>query len=169
MGLLAGVRSWFQGKKTILGGSLLIVCGIAGAFTGKLSLIDATTVAGFGISICGLGAKANRYLGALEAVATAGVDLRLGNKAGAIAALKPVAIQVAEEYTALTPALPATPVTAALPDPAPSPFRSAGATDLSPYSPVLSGDDAMQPGPARVATAEERAALWAKATGEGKS
>jgi len=97
MGKLAALRVWFQGKKTILGGSLLIVGGLAGAFTGKLSLSDATTLAGVGISVCGIGAKANHFLGALSQVAQAGVDLRLGNKAGAIAELRPVAVEVAEQ------------------------------------------------------------------------
>lgn len=167
MGSLAAVQIWFQGRKTILGGSLLIVCGVVGAFDGKLSLIDATTVAGFGLSICGLGAKANRFLGALEGVATAGVDLRLGNRAGAAAALRSAAIQAAQQVAEPELAPTALPEPTAAPAPIAAPLRPSGSTDLSPYAPVLSGDDAMRPGPARVATAAERAELWAKAMGQG--
>jgi len=155
MEMLAALRVWFQGKKTVLGGSVLIVCGIVGAFTGKLSAIDAMTVAGFGISICGVGAKANHFLGALQAIATAGVDLRMGNRAGAIAELRPVVLdaveQVAPQLVAAEPAAVPQPLAAPVPAIPPSP---------------LSGDDAMKPGPGRVATAAEWETLRKIATGE---
>jgi hypothetical protein len=93
----ASVRTWFQGKKTILGGGVLIAAGVAGVALGKVSVVDGMTLVGFGVSICGFSAKTERHqsemLSALQAVATAGVDLRLGNKAGAIAAVEPVLIQ----------------------------------------------------------------------------
>jgi hypothetical protein len=99
-------RNWFQGKKTIIGGVALIAAGVAGVVTGKMTVLDGFTVAGFGFSICGWSAKVNRHqsemLTALQAVATAGVDLRLGNKAGALAAMQPV---IGEAIQATVPAL----------------------------------------------------------------
>jgi hypothetical protein len=88
------IRSWFAGKKTTLGGCLVIGAAVAGVATGKLSIVDATAVIGLGCSICGWSAKANRHqaelLTALEAVAAAGADLRAGNKAAAVFDMKPV-------------------------------------------------------------------------------
>ena len=171
MGFLAAVRVWFQGKKTILGGTLLIVVGVAGAFYGKLSLIDATTIAAAGISVCGIGAKANHFLAALSQVAQAGVDYRMGNRTGAIEDLKPVVVDLAQQ---VGPQLVPAPATAA---PAPTPSQpsqtpSAPVAELKPapplpFTPALSGDDAMRPGPARTASAEEWAALQKIARGEG--
>jgi hypothetical protein len=88
------LRGWFAGKKTTLGGCLVIAAGVAGAATGKLASVDAVTVVGVGISICGWSAKANRHqaeiLGALEAVAAAGSDLRAGNRHAAVYDMKPL-------------------------------------------------------------------------------
>ena len=92
--IAAGIRTWFQGKKTILGGLVLIVAGVAGVALGKLGVADGASLVGFGISICGFSAKTERHqsqmLAALQAVAAAGVDLRLGNRAGALAAVEPI-------------------------------------------------------------------------------
>ncbi len=85
---LANLRVWFQGRKTILGGCLLIAAGVAGVWAGKLPPDQAMIVVGFGISFCGWSAKANRHqqeiLAALRAVAIAGAEARAGNKAAAI-------------------------------------------------------------------------------------
>lgn len=95
--IAAGLRAWFQGKKTLLGGGLLIVVGVLGVGLGKVGAMDGAQLVGFGVAICGFSAKAERHqsqvLTALQAVATAGVDLRLGNKAGALAAVEPVIVQ----------------------------------------------------------------------------
>ena len=96
------LRGWFAGKKTYLGGGAVIAAALAGAFTGHLSITDAVAVAGVGLSVCGLGAKADRnhsqIVTALTAVAAAGADVRLGNKAAVLADLKPLET-VAEQET----------------------------------------------------------------------
>jgi len=78
---LAAVRGWLQGKKTMLGGLVLIAAGVAGVAFGKLPVDQAAVVVGFGISVAGWAAKANRHqaqiLEALEAVAQAGVQVRV--------------------------------------------------------------------------------------------
>jgi hypothetical protein len=105
MVLAVAVKGWFQGKKTMLGGLVLIVAGVAGAGLGKLPVDQAVIVVGFGISICGWSAKANRHqaeiLAALTATATAGALARSGNKAGAVAVLENAATaEVVAEATA---------------------------------------------------------------------
>lgn len=99
--IAAAIRTWFKGKKTILGGGVLILAGIFGVALGKVSVVDGLTLVGGGISVCGFGAKTERHqsqvLAALQAVAVAGVDLRLGNRAGAIAAVEPVVLQDLKE------------------------------------------------------------------------
>ncbi len=60
-GWMGSVREWLQGKKSILGGCVVIAAAVAGAFTGKLQPMDAVGVAGFGFSLCGMAAKANRH------------------------------------------------------------------------------------------------------------
>jgi hypothetical protein len=74
------VQTWFQGKKTMLGGLVLIAAGVVGIAFGKLPVDQGVVVAGFGISICGWSAKANRHqaelLAALTAVAQVGVTYR---------------------------------------------------------------------------------------------
>ncbi len=80
---------WLQGKKTIIGGSVLMAVAIAGAFFGQLSPVDAVAVAALGFSVLGLSAKANRHqaelLAALSAVAQSGKAYRQGDKAAALA------------------------------------------------------------------------------------
>jgi hypothetical protein len=81
LALLAGrVRTWFQGRKTMLGGLTLIAAAIAGVATGQLSVEQGVVILGFGVSICGWSAKENRHqaevLAALTAVAQAGVQAR---------------------------------------------------------------------------------------------
>lgn len=121
------VREWFVGKKTTLGGCLIIAATVGGVATGSLSIVDGITVVGFGFSICGWSAKANRHqselLSALESVAAAGVDLRTDNKAAAIAeidsqisqAIALVAPTVISAEPAATPVAAPAPVTAAQP------------------------------------------------------
>jgi len=91
------VREWLMGKKTMIGGCLIIVAGVSGVAWGKLTTVDAMYVLGLGISICGWSAKANRHqvaiLGALEAVAAAGASYRSGDKAGAAKTLAQAAVQ----------------------------------------------------------------------------
>ena len=84
----AELIGWWQGKKTILGGGLVMLAAVAGVWTGKLPADQALIVLGFGLSIAGYGAKANRHqaelLAALQAVAQAGNDYRSGGAAKAI-------------------------------------------------------------------------------------
>jgi hypothetical protein len=91
------IREWFQGKKTIIGGSLVIAAGVAAVALGKLAPVEGMALVGMGVSICGWSAKANRYqtqiLGALEAVAAAGLSVRAGKGSReAIFDLKPLGI-----------------------------------------------------------------------------
>ena len=174
MNALAATWSWFQGKKTILGGAILILVAFLGAFTGKLGLVDAATITGFGISFLGLGSKGNKILAGLAAVSQAGIDLRLGNKAAVVADLKPVAQEVVNEFGCSIPNCPDCAVLAAARslneqakvevEPAPAPQLVPAALKPAPplpSGPPPSGDDAMRPGPRRTATAEEWAALQA--------
>jgi hypothetical protein len=91
------IRGWFAGKKTILGGCLVIAAGVAGVFTGKLAATEASVVVGVGISICGWSAKANRHqeeiLQALGIIACAGDDFRAGNDKAAIFDMKPLGVE----------------------------------------------------------------------------
>lgn len=79
---------WFQGKKTILGGGLVMAAAVAGVWYGKLDPVTGMGALGFGLSIAGMSAKANRHqaqlLDALKAIAQVGGDERAGNTAQAI-------------------------------------------------------------------------------------
>jgi hypothetical protein len=96
MGTLKAAVVWFQGKKTMLGGLVLIAAAVAGTVTGKLPVDQGAIVLGFGISICGWSAKANRHqaeiLAALQTVAVAGAQVRAGNKTGAMQTVEAAAI-----------------------------------------------------------------------------
>jgi hypothetical protein len=85
----AAAAAWFRGKKTILGGGLVMAAAVAGVWTGKLDPATGLGVLGFGLSIAGMSAKANRHqaqlLDALKAVAQVAGDERSGNAAQAIA------------------------------------------------------------------------------------
>jgi hypothetical protein len=87
--LWTAAKVWWQGKKTIVGGCLVIAAGVAGVAYGKVDPVTGLGVVGFGLSIAGFSAKANRHqaelLTALQGVATAAVDIRSGNSAGAAA------------------------------------------------------------------------------------
>ena len=78
----AAVRVWWQGKKTILGGALVMAAGAAGIWYGKLDPVSGLAVVGFGLSIAGYSAKVNRHqaelLAALGAISQAGADARAG-------------------------------------------------------------------------------------------
>ena len=76
----AAVVVWWQGKKTILGGGLVMAAGVAGVWLGKLDPVTGLGVLGAGLSIAGFSAKANRHqdelLVALDGIALAGADER---------------------------------------------------------------------------------------------
>jgi hypothetical protein len=101
----AAVVVWFQGKKTILGGVLVIAAGVAGVWYGKLDPVNGLTVVGIGVSIAGYSAKVNRHqaqlLAALQDVSRAAADSKLGS-AAVIGDLVPGAIGLA---SAAAPAL----------------------------------------------------------------
>lgn len=82
------VSVWWQGKKTIVGGVLVMAAAVAGVAYGKVDPVTALGVVGVGMSIAGFGAKANRHqaelLTALQGVAQAAADMRMGNSAGAL-------------------------------------------------------------------------------------
>jgi len=84
----AAVVTWWQGKKTIFGGGVVMAAAVAGVCYGKLEPVDALTVLGIGLSICGLAAKTNRHqaelLTALQGVAQVSTDLRSGKSAQAV-------------------------------------------------------------------------------------
>lgn len=79
---------WFEGKKTILGGAVILAAAVAGVWYGKLDPVTGLALAGAGFSVIGYGNKANRHqaqiLTALEGVAQAGIDLRTGRPAAAL-------------------------------------------------------------------------------------
>ncbi len=89
MGKIWGwVVVWWQGKKTILGGALVMVAAVAGVWYGKLDPTVGLTLLGVGLSIAGMGAKFNRHqaelLIALQGVAQTGADERAGKPAQVI-------------------------------------------------------------------------------------
>lgn len=79
---MTAAREWLQGKKSILGGGVMIAAAVAGVFAGKLPVDQAVVVAGFGFSVCGMAAKAERHqselLSALQDVGVAGTQFRAG-------------------------------------------------------------------------------------------
>jgi hypothetical protein len=95
---LAGVVNWLKGKKTILGGGLIMAAGVAGVALGKVDPTVGLGVLGFGLSIAGAGAKANRHqaqlLTALNAVAQVAADKRAGNTQAAIHDAEDAAINI---------------------------------------------------------------------------
>lgn len=106
MGILGKIWIWFQGKKTILGGLVILAAAVAGVWYGHLDPVTGVAVAGIGLSVAGWGDKANRHqaelLAALQGVAKVGEDVRSGNGQQGIqdaqataAALAPAAISEA--------------------------------------------------------------------------
>lgn len=87
-GFWAAFVTWFQGKKTILGGLVVVGAGVTGVWIGKLDPASGAAVVGTGLSIAGFAAKANRHqaqiLAGLQGVAQAAADVKAGNKAKAI-------------------------------------------------------------------------------------
>jgi hypothetical protein len=85
----AVVVVWWQGKKTMVGGGLVMAAAVAGVWYGKLDPVTGLTVLGIGLSIAGFSAKANRHqaelLTVLQGVAQAGSDVRAGKPEQAIA------------------------------------------------------------------------------------
>lgn len=79
---------WWQGKKTILGGCLVMAAAVVGVWFGKLDPVTGLGVLGAGLSISGFSAKANRHqaelLTALQGVAQVGADTRAGDRPKAL-------------------------------------------------------------------------------------
>lgn len=115
----AAVLVWWQGKKTILGGGLVMAAAVAGVWYGKLDPVSGVTVLGIGLSIAGMSAKANRHqaelLTALQGVAAVGTATRTAGPAQAVQLAEnevlasaeqmvPAAIQGASGLAAVEPA-----------------------------------------------------------------
>ena len=79
---------WWQGKKTMVGGALVMAAAAAGVWYGKLDPVSGLTLLGIGLSIAGFSAKENRHqaelLTALQGVAQIGADERAGKSAQVI-------------------------------------------------------------------------------------
>jgi hypothetical protein len=88
MAIWQRVLGWFEGKKTILGGAVILAGAVAAVWLGKVDPATGLTLAGVGLSIVGYGDKANRHqaelLTALQGVAQVGADIRAGNKQQAV-------------------------------------------------------------------------------------
>jgi hypothetical protein len=84
--------AWWAGKKMIVGGGLVMAAGVAGVWYGKVDPVSGLAVVGFGLSIAGWSAKANRHqaelLSALQDVSRAAIDSKLG-KAAVLSDLEP--------------------------------------------------------------------------------
>jgi hypothetical protein len=101
-----GIQTWLAGKKTILGGVLIIAAAGAGVFYGKIDPTTALAIGGVGFGLVGLGDKANRHqaqiLIALQAIGQAGVEARSGNLAGAMGLVegeaKPIGASILDSY-----------------------------------------------------------------------
>ena len=95
---MAEFQGWWQGKKTIVGGGLIMAAAVWAVFAGRLDAQTGLALLGLGLSVAGMGAKANRHqaelLAALQGVAKAGTDYRSGGGArAAIADAEAVAAQ----------------------------------------------------------------------------
>jgi hypothetical protein len=97
----AEVVVWWQGKKTILGGGLVMAAAVVGVWYGKLDGVDGLTLLGVGLSIAGFSAKANRHqaqlLTALQGVAQIGVEVRSGDTSQTAAVVEQVMGQIYSE------------------------------------------------------------------------
>jgi len=58
---LGGSAGLVAGKKTIIGGTLVMAGAVAGVWYGKLDPVTGLNGAGVGLSIAGFSAKANRH------------------------------------------------------------------------------------------------------------
>ena len=110
MGKLWGaVATWWQGKKTMFGGSLVVAAGVAGVWLGKLDPVTGVGVVGAGLSIAGFAAKENRHqaelLDALQDVAQASADLRAGHKTAVTALAEQLAQQMLTQSQTAAPAV----------------------------------------------------------------
>jgi hypothetical protein len=89
-----GLQVWFTGKKTYIGGLAIIAGAVAGAIYKQVTITDAVTLVGAGVAVCGFRANSaqqhSQLVTAVTSVVEAGVEARLGNKAGAAAALAPL-------------------------------------------------------------------------------
>lgn len=87
MDFVSKIATWFQGKKTIIGGFLTIAAAGAGVWFGKVDPVTGLAAAGIGFTAIGLGDKANRHqaqiMTALQGVAQAGADYKAGKPAQA--------------------------------------------------------------------------------------
>ena len=83
--------SWLRGKKTIIGGSLVMLGAVLAVTFGHLVPELGVMVFGVGASIAGYGDKANRHqaelLAALTELQQVGVDMRTKNAVVAISGL----------------------------------------------------------------------------------
>jgi hypothetical protein len=74
--------TWLQGKKTIIGGGLVMLGAVFAVALGRIDPSFGTMLFGVGASIAGMGDKANRHqselLTALGEVAKAGIEMRAG-------------------------------------------------------------------------------------------
>ncbi len=90
--LLGRLVVWFRGKKTILGGGLVIAAGALGVWFGKVDPATGLALVGMGLSAAGYGAKANRHqaelVAVIQGISQAGVDVRAGHSSQAAADLE---------------------------------------------------------------------------------
>jgi hypothetical protein len=123
----AAAVGWWQGKKTMVGGGLVMAAAVAGVWYGKLDPVSGMTLLGIGLSIAGFSAKANRHqaelLTALQGVAKVGADTQAGNRTAALQDAEGTATQLAPAAIAMVPGL-------AVPEPAAVHLSAAGLTDL---------------------------------------
>jgi hypothetical protein len=85
--IISEVLAWWQGKKTIVGGLLVMLAAVWAVAAGVLDAQTGLALLGVGLGIAGMAAKAERHqaelLAVLQGVARAGVDYRAGGGAGA--------------------------------------------------------------------------------------
>lgn len=97
---LTGIVGAVEGKKTAIGGSLVILGSVVAVFYGKLDVTTGLALAGAGFTALGISDRMNRHhaqvLSAIQGVAQAGVDYRAGNKAKAIEDVKSAAAPLEE-------------------------------------------------------------------------
>lgn len=91
-------RERLSGRKTYLAGGVLVLVAVAGIASGRMGAFTAVSLAGYGLSLCGMAAKSNRQhrelLVAIEAAGTLGLALRTGGIAAAVTAVEQEAPRV---------------------------------------------------------------------------
>ncbi len=92
------VWAWLKGKKTKIGGGLIVLGAVLGVVSGHLTVTDGLTLIGLGASTYGWADKANRHQSeirtSLEGLTKAVADAQSGNRVAALEDVAAAAVPV---------------------------------------------------------------------------